>query len=122
MSVREWFFSQVEKTETCWVWIGSIAEKRGGYGYFYDADAKLKRRAHHYLVDKLPAGKPKMEYDHLCRNVKCVRPEHLEMITAAENRRRQLDSDEVCRARLAESMRKKKRRNMLTNTTEFGSI
>jgi hypothetical protein len=30
-----------------------------------------------------------MEWDHLCRNVRCVRPEHLELVTPAVNRQRQ---------------------------------
>ena len=104
MSGDEWFFSQVQKTETCWIWTGATMDKRGGYGYLYSPDLKQKIRAHHYLVGKPPAGRPKMEWDHLCRNVRCVRPEHLELVTAAENRRRQWDSDEVCAERVAKAM------------------
>ena len=92
MSVYDWFMSQVDTSGDCWEWTGPILRKRGGYGMFYDADRNKKMRAHHYLVRALPsrgeAGGVKMEYDHLCRNVRCVRPEHLEMVTAAENRRR----------------------------------
>ena len=89
MSVRDWYMSKVEKTDTCWVWKGQILHKRGGYGVFYDASLGKKIRAHHYLVPILPSGSPKMEYDHLCGNPACVNPEHLEMVTAEENRRRQ---------------------------------
>ena len=88
-----WFMVHVEKTRTCWIWHGPILHKRGGYGTFYDTDRGKKVRAHHYLVPRLPtreeADGVKMEYDHLCHNVLCVRPEHLEMVTATENRRRQ---------------------------------
>ena len=89
MSVQDWYFSQVLKTDTCWVWQGTSMPKRGGYGVFYDANQGKKIRAHHYLVPLIPTDGAKMEYDHLCRNVLCVRPEHLELVTATENRLRQ---------------------------------
>ena len=94
MSIEDWFFSKVDTSHPtgCWVWTGKIAHKRGGYGIFHDPVRGKSMRAHHYLVLPLPtreeSGGVKMEYDHLCRNVACVRPDHLEMVTAAENRRR----------------------------------
>ena len=94
MTVRDWFMAKVAvNTETgCWEWQGNIARKRHGYGTFYNSETKKKVYAHHFLVSPLPTREEagaKMEYDHLCRNVVCVRPEHLEMVTAAENRGRQ---------------------------------
>lgn len=89
MAVRDWFMSKVEKTETCWLWRGNLNRKRGRYGMFYDADTGRKIYAHHYLVPPIPPGPPKMEYDHLCRTPLCVRPDHLELVTAAENRKRE---------------------------------
>ena len=95
MSVSEWFMSFVDKGDGqgCWVWQGNVNVNRNGYGMFYDADAKRKVYAHHYLVAPGPtldeANGVRMEYDHLCRNVRCVRPEHLELVTATENRHRE---------------------------------
>jgi len=37
------------------------------------------------LVGPIPRG---MELDHLCRNRRCVRISHLEMVTSVENHRR----------------------------------
>ena len=96
MSVLEWFMSKVDKGDGdgCWLWQGQVAVNRGGYGVFYDAEKGKKIRAHHFLVPPLPTQQEagvKMEYDHLCRNPLCVRPDHLEMVTAAENRRRALE-------------------------------
>ena len=94
MSVRDWFMSQVDQQpgdDGCWLWCGPVLRKRGGYGVFYDAGQGKKIRAHHFLVPLLPSraeAGAKMEYDHLCGNVLCVRPDHLEMVTATENRRR----------------------------------
>ena len=93
MSVHDWFMSKVRKDEAtgCWVWTGQIAHKRGGYGVFYDADCKRKVRAHHFLVPPIPQGGTKMEYDHLCHTAACVRPQHLELLTRAEHRRREAE-------------------------------
>ena len=95
MSVHDWFLTKIEKdTNTeCWNWVGKIAHKRGGYGIFYDANKGKNTRAHHFLVPPLPsreeANGAKMEYDHACSNPRCVNPDHLQMVTASENRMRQ---------------------------------
>ena len=43
------------------------------------------RVTYRHLVGPIPAG---MQVDHLCRNRTCVNPDHLEPVTASENRRR----------------------------------
>ena len=45
--------------------------------------------AHRYVYDSLVAPVPSnMELDHLCRNRSCVNPDHMEIVTHAENCRR----------------------------------
>ena len=83
LSVSEWFTSRLDKSGECWLWTGPVL-KRGGYGVMWDGEKKI--RAHHYLIGKPSPG---MEYDHLCRNILCVRPEHLELVSPRENRLRQ---------------------------------
>lgn len=99
MSVHDWFMSKVDKGDGtgCWVWTGAVNKGRFGYGMFHDRETRKKIWAHHFLVPPVPsiaeAGE-KMEYDHLCRNVLCVRPEHLELVTSVENKRRAREATE----------------------------
>ena len=83
--LAERFWEKVEKTETCWLWKGG---KSGpGYGVIW-ADGRL---APAHRVSLILAGSPppaELEVDHLCRVPLCVRPDHLEAVTHAENLRR----------------------------------
>lgn len=70
----------------CWLWTGPI--DRDGYGVSY-AGGRGPRSAHseawREIVGPVP---PEMLLDHWCRRRNCIRPEHLEPITNAENQRR----------------------------------
>lgn len=80
------FWSKVDKTEGCWLWTGKTST-RGGYGSFY-AHGKAVL-AHRLSWEKtngpIPDG---MVIDHLCRETRCINPEHLEVVTLQENSRR----------------------------------
>lgn len=95
------FWSKVEKAKyrnlhvgtPCWEWTASVNKK--GYGRFaiqeWQGKSGVQIPAHHYLWcnDHGPVGAG-MHLDHLCRNKKCVRPDHLERVTAGENALRRL--------------------------------
>ncbi|MGV9540875.1 HNH endonuclease signature motif containing protein [Nocardia beijingensis] len=71
--------------EGCWNWTGS--RDRHGYGMFWvDKHHKIAHRAvYENSVGPIPKN---LELDHLCRNIACVNPDHLEPVTRKENIRR----------------------------------
>lgn len=81
------FWSKVDKTETCWLWTGKL--DRVGYGDrtigpgHDNAHRDFPHRiAYRLFVGPIPDGH---EIDHLCRVRHCLRPDHLEVVTHAEN-------------------------------------
>lgn len=78
---------KVNKVDSgCWEWTGTMSSD--GYGRFAvgRSTTTAHRAAYSILVVPVPAD---LEVDHLCRNRRCVNPEHLEPVTRTENRRRQ---------------------------------
>ncbi len=78
------FYSKIKINEKtgCWEWQASL--DKNGYGIF---EFKYKRwKAHRFSLFshgiKLIEG---FEVDHLCRNSKCVNPEHLEQVIHQQN-------------------------------------
>ncbi len=73
----------------CWEWEGQL--DKHGYGVFAVtcADRQRPRSAHRYAYTR--AKGPILEglvIDHLCRNHKCVNPDHLEAVTVKVNNNR----------------------------------
>ena len=77
--------SKIDRTEECWTWIGKTY--RGGYGRISRSGRQIAahRAVYELLVGPIPEG---LVLDHLCRNRRCVRPEHLEPVSLVENLRR----------------------------------
>lgn len=84
-------FVMPEPNSGCWLWMGSVISEKRGYGRFVIPG--LTRLAHRaaYLIYRgdLPVD---LQVDHKCRNTFCVNPDHLEVVTAAENLRRSRES------------------------------
>lgn len=70
------------KTETCWLWTGSL--QTTGYGALQvDGVRKYAHRVVYELANgPIPEG---MRIDHICHVKKCVRPDHLRVVTIKQN-------------------------------------
>ena len=81
----ERFWSKVNKTEDCWMFVAS--GNRWGYGQFWYKGKFIASHRFSYLLEhgELPEGK---DIHHLCRNRRCVRPDHLEALTKKEHNKR----------------------------------
>ena len=79
------FWSKVEKTDDCWLWTGALTGGRYGNAIVNGKNVPAHRAAYEELVGPIPEG---LELDHLCFVTNCVRPDHLEPVTGAENKRR----------------------------------
>lgn len=85
-------FAHVDAAGDCWEWRGA---KTNGYGVINrggggDAGNEQAHRAvWQMLVGEI---KDDLQLDHLCRNRGCVNPDHLEPVTAEENKRRGFSS------------------------------
>jgi hypothetical protein len=80
----ERFAALVEWTPACWLWKGHTS---GGYGYIrafgkYHGWLRAHRVSYMLHVGPIPDG---LVLDHLCRNTRCVNPDHLEPVTIGEN-------------------------------------
>lgn len=71
-----------EPMSGCWLWTGSVSS--GGYARTWvDGRAQNASRViYRAIVGPIQAA---LELDHLCRNVNCVNPEHLEPVTHQVN-------------------------------------
>lgn len=77
------FWACVQKTDTCWLWTGSV--KHDGYG---QASLTWPSRTPHRISFFLSNGywpEAPNEVDHLCHNTLCVRPSHLREVAHVVN-------------------------------------
>ena len=77
-----------KESNGCWEWQGSLIHGYGQIefrGKFGRRNIKAHRAAFELIRGPIPHG---LHLDHLCRNPKCVNPDHLEPVTSAENTRR----------------------------------
>lgn len=81
-----------EPMSGCWLWIGQrLSDRHGGPSYGRIAQDSKRVPAHRlfYITERgpIPEG---MVLDHLCLMPCCVNPFHLEIVTDAENKRREI--------------------------------
>lgn len=71
-----------DKPDECWEWPGPKDVRGRGLVYHDGKRRKAHRVAYEMLVGPIPEG---LEPDHLCRNLACFNPRHLEPVTHAVN-------------------------------------
>lgn len=78
------FWHKVVQEGECWVWTGALAQK---YGSFRTPEGT---RSAHRLAweERYGPVPPGLQLDHECLNKRCVRPDHLEVVTNLVNSRR----------------------------------
>lgn len=87
---RFWEKVQMDGDDECWLWLGTV-NVTGNYGRFHINQERKCVPAHVYSYELHYGAMPKgLEIDHLCRNPRCVNPEHLEAVPHRTNVRRGL--------------------------------
>lgn len=83
--IRARIRSRIIEVDGCWEWQGHIPSD--GYGRIYlEGRQWLAHRASYTAFSgPIPDG---LNMDHLCRNRRCVNPEHVEPVTQSENLKR----------------------------------
>jgi hypothetical protein len=88
--------------DECWEWKGAPNGK--GYGVFKWTDDEGARHggSAHRAVYRVFVSEPAdgQHIDHLCRNRRCVNPNHLEAVTPRENQERGMKDRDLCHAGL----------------------
>ncbi len=76
------FWVKVEKTQTCWYWIGATGPN--GYGRFGlgGPTGYAHRISYEEANGTIPTG---LVIDHICRVRCCVNPDHLRAVTQNDN-------------------------------------
>jgi hypothetical protein len=81
-SLSERFWAKVDRTDECWIWLGS---KRRDYGLTFDQG---RHRPATQVAWELTYSEPfptGMDACHTCDNPPCVRPDHIFPGTAKDN-------------------------------------
>lgn len=77
------FAESVDTSGECWNWKGYI--DKSGYGIFHVKSGLLLAHRFAYMTIMGSNFDPLLTVDHICRNRKCIKPDHLRLLTHREN-------------------------------------
>ena len=79
---EERFWEKVDKTDNCWLWTAYC--NPDGYGRLRHEGKKIlaHRLSYAWAYGEIPEG---LHVDHRCHQRNCVRPDHLRLVTHAQN-------------------------------------
>lgn len=71
----------------CWNWTGALRKGYASFRVGSHLDGTRKTvYAHRFVWEQIHGPIPQeLQIDHLCRNPRCVNPEHMELVTARAN-------------------------------------
>lgn len=92
-TIQERLWSRFIRDEQtgCWDWTGAISNKSYGSIYYEGRMQKAHRVMWRLERGEIPSG---LELDHLCRNRRCINPDHLEPVTRRENLARGIQTNQ----------------------------
>lgn len=82
-TVQQRFWSKVDKSGSCWVWIAGRNWRDYGVFYYDGRDHMAHRISYQMSQGVIPAG---MQIDHICHTPRCVNPNHLRLATHKQQR------------------------------------
>lgn len=93
--IEKRFWDKVQKTPTCWLWTGSINVY--GYGRFWLPEKQMTYPAHRFIFESISGMVFKdLDIHHICEVKHCVNPDHLTVLTKADNVRSSGNTKKTC--------------------------
>ncbi|WP_353809104.1 HNH endonuclease signature motif containing protein [Agromyces sp. SYSU T00194] len=86
--------TKIDARDGHWLWTGWKNDAGYPYVHWLGRDRPAYRVVYEILVGPIEPG---LELDHLCTTPACVRPDHLEPVTHAENQHRIAERQTACR-------------------------
>lgn len=82
-TLEERFWPKVDRNpDGCWLWTAGVDGHGYGQIHFKGRHRRAHRIAYELAVGPIPEG---LVINHLCCTPRCVRPDHLETVSVAEN-------------------------------------